>query len=84
MWDFLNEVWLPTYPQKYRNNGTLDWWIKNHGDVVEELKELIRVNYNLEDKHKYILNSLIPRWKVDGREEFMKLYNEYKKQHKFV
>lgn len=87
MWDFLNEVWLPTYPQKYRNNGTLEWWISRgtkYAELVEEIKELIRVNYNLQDKHKFILNTLIPKWKADGREDFMKLYNEYKKQHKFV
>lgn len=81
MWNFLNEVWLPTYPQKYRNNGTLDVWINKgpqFAGFVEEIKELIRVGYNLQPKHKFILNTLIPRWKADGREEFMKLYKEYK------
>jgi len=82
MWNFLNEVWLPTYPQKYRNNGTLDMWI-NKGSLftklVSELDGVINEKIERTGQHTFILNTLIPRWKADGREEFMKLYNEYKK-----
>jgi hypothetical protein len=83
MWEFLKKVWIPTYPQKYRNNGTLDMWIKKGGvfaDLVNEFDDVMSGKVEMSGQHTYILNTLIPRWKADGREEFMKLYKEYKNQ----
>ena len=82
MWDFLKEIWLPEYPQKYRNNGTLDMWVKKGGvfsKLVSEFDDVMNGDMEITGQHTYILNTLIPRWKADGREEFMKLYKEYKK-----
>ena len=82
MWDFLHDVWYPDYPLKYRGNDGLQKWKSGKlSKYYTEAAELIRVNYKLQSKHKLILNSLIPKWKLDGREEFLKLYKEFKKTH---
>jgi hypothetical protein len=82
MWDFLHEVWYPDYPLKYRGRNFLPRWKSgNLSKYYTEAEELLRVNYKLQSKHKLILNSLIPNWKIDGREEFMNLYKEFKKNH---
>ena len=79
MWDFLHEVWYSKYAQKYRNGSgiLLRWQEGKLSKYYTEAKELIRVNYKLQSKHKLMLNSLIPKWKRDGREEFMRLYKQY-------
>ena len=82
MWDFLHDVWYPDYPLKYRGNDGLQKWKSGKlSKYYTEAAELIRVNYKLQSKHKLLLNSLIPNWKIDGREEFMNLYKEFKKIH---
>ena len=82
MWDFLHDVWYPDYPLKYRGNDGLQKWKSGKlSKYYTEAAELIRVNYKLRSKHKLLLNSLIPNWKIDGREEFMNLYKEFKKTH---
>ena len=80
MWDFLHEVWYPTYPTKYRNSNPLERW--SNGNLAKhyiKAGELVRTNGILSTEHKFILNSLIPKWKADGRDEFLQLYKEYKK-----
>ena len=83
MWNFLHDVWYSKYAQKYRNGSgiLLRWQEGKLSKYYTEAKEIIRVNYTLQPKHKLILNSLIPKWKIDGREEFLKLYKEFKKTH---
>lgn len=83
MWDFLHEVWYSKYAQKYRNGSDilLRWQEGKLSKYYTEAKELLRVNYKLQSKHKLILNSLIPKWKIDGRVEFMKVYKEFKENY---
>ena len=83
MWDFLHDVWYSTFAFKYRKGSgiLLRWQEGKLSKYYTEAKEIIRVNYTLQPKHKLILNSLIPKWKIDGREEFLKLYKEFKKTH---
>ena len=79
MWDFLNEVWYPDYPPKYRNNDMMKKWLTGGRDkFFLEAVNLIESNSELDSRYKFILNSLIPKWKADGRDEFLKLYKEYK------
>ena len=83
MWDFLHEEWYPKYALKYKVSPSilLRWQEGKLSQYYHEAKELLRVNYKLQSKHKLILNSLIPKWKIDGRVEFMKVYKEFKKNY---
>ena len=78
MWDFLHEVWYSKYAQKYRNGSgiLLRWQEGKLSKYYNEADELIW-DGELQSKHKLMLNSLIPKWKIDGREEFMRLYKQY-------
>ena len=83
MWNFLNEVWWPTYHEKYSDKvTTLEWWMNKGPDfarLVEEIYEIMKTDStNLNDKHKYILNSFIKTGTKERRKEFMKVYNEYR------
>jgi hypothetical protein len=79
MWNFLNEVWYPDYPPKYRNNDMMKKWLTGGRDkFFLEAVSLVESNSELDDRHKFILNALIPKHKIDGRDEFLKLYKVYK------
>jgi len=85
--EFLLFEWWEKYWDKYskQDNKKL-WWMKNkklskyYEEAVVYIEQGGNVIWDWKDKHAFILNSLIPKHKKYGREDFVKLWKQYKKE----
>jgi len=85
--EFLLFEWWEKYWDKYSKQDNMKlWWMKHiyHSKYFEEAVVYVEqggnVIWEFEDKHKFILNKLIPKYKKYGREDFVKLWKQYKKE----
>jgi hypothetical protein len=84
--EFLLFEWWEKYWDKYskQDNKKL-WWMKKKSlskyfeEAVVYIEQGGNVIWDWEDKYSFILNSLIPKYKKYGREDFVKLWKQYKK-----
>ena len=85
--EFLLFEWWEKHWDKYskQDNKKL-LWMKNKKlskyfeEAVVYVEQGGNVIWDWEDKYAFILNSLIPKYKKYGREDFVKLWKQYKKE----
>lgn len=84
--EFLLFEWWEKHWDKYskQDNKKL-WWMK-HPKLSKYFEEAVvyiqqggNVIWEFEDKHKFALNSLIPKYKKYGKEDFILEWKKYKK-----
>jgi len=84
--EFLLFEWWDTHWKKYEQHNKKYWFMK-HKTFSKHFEEAVvyieqggNVIWEFEDKHKFILNKLIPKYKKYGREDFVKVWKQYKKE----
>ena len=83
--EFLLFEWWEKHWKKYGRQNKKLWFMKHKTfskyfeEGVVYIEQGGNVIWEFEDKHKFILNKLIPQYNKYGKKDFVKLWKEYKK-----